>query len=457
MTFISLKGNRESLNQNSESFKSKIIEYMTQRGFFLINDSANDGIFTDLIFKRPLIEGDKETRAESKFTELSLKDKDFLKGLGVYFNMFNIKKFSLFIFVKKCKNPSQWKEVFDDAKMNSEEIDKLRGSILSALDGVEKKTFEKYNLSEFLAFASEITLIQGDYPSLLQSIDEMKKTEKFNVNKSLLEEKYKIIQRPENITSNLLKINKLPEFIWTADLKKVFTQEEMHNMALDKQIFLNKRAIYSLRNPQEDKELINYITNIKRIKMTEWIIEESRKITILKVLIKYHIINKARKMGLAHDPLTEIVYFMYRGPGYSKKFKGRRLFNPYHDKKSKDLRFVKHDGISIFIKFYSGFYYISFAQRLIFTEDGKKNVIRGGSASALHHKFTQRFSYNNVELSKLLYWISIFQFKDQVLLITDNFSISGPLCINSTITFDGGEKFDSNIVEYLEGDNEDEL
>lgn len=427
---------------------------MKQRGYFLIGDSANDGVFTDLTFKRPLIEGDKEIRVESKFTDLSLKDKDFLHGMGIYFNIFNKSSqgFSLFVFVRKCKSPSQWKQIFDDAKSNEKEVGELRKDILKNLEGKEKEEFESVDITKFKEFLYEVTLIQGDYPALLQSIDEMKKTEKFNINKSLLDESHKVIKKEEVITSNLLTVISMPIDIWSADIKKEILSEEMIGMGIDKQIYINRGKVYSFKNMEEDGELLRYLRNVSRSKVSELNLEESKKNNLFKILIKSYVISKGRKIGLAYDNLSDTLYFTYKGLKYNAKYRGRRLFKPYFGEDKKTLRFVKHDGVSISVKAYGQKYYVCFKQKLIFSKDGKKDIIRGNSASGLHHKFTQKFSYNNTEKSKLLYWIDIFQFKDSGLMNKNLMSISEPLILKASVTFQGGEKFDADLLDYLKED-----
>ncbi len=229
MTFISLRGNRESISQSSENYKEKIIKFMSARGYILTHDSAVDGILPDLIFSRPYIEGKKETWAESKFDEVSLKDTTFLSEFGRYFNAYmqrnELQRFKLFIFVRKCSAQNKWKNVFEETKGYAEAIEAIKQSIESCLEGNDLEVFKRFNYDDFSFFINDVTVVEGDYEDISWKAEYLAETDKFNVEQSLLEDKSSIKNIPEILTGNILKVTNLPSQLWVSDAKENLNKE----------------------------------------------------------------------------------------------------------------------------------------------------------------------------------------------------------------------------------------
>src|SRR3989344_5791839 len=282
MAFITLKGNRESLTENAEAYKNKIVEYMNARGFILIGNSSVDGNLSDLIFKRPYIEGDKETRIEAKFTDLSLYDKDFTREFGVYFNNYmklnDKQRFKLYLFIRRCKSPNNWKVVFEETKGYEEKVKEFMEKIENSLEGEDKKTFKKFSLGDLIYFINEVMVIEGDYKQLSLNLDNLKET--YDVNKYLLDDTPKIKNVPETLVGNLVKVTQLPQRLWISDTAVFINDDEFWNVAIQECAFLYKNKIYSLEKPVSNKKLSRFVDseNSKEIDLTKLPDEAKSKI-----------------------------------------------------------------------------------------------------------------------------------------------------------------------------------
>lgn len=453
MAFITLKGNRESLTENAEAYKNKIVEYMNARGFILIGNSSVDGNLSDLTFKRPYTEGDKETRIEAKFTELSLYDKDFTREFGIYFNNYmklnDKQKFRLYLFIKRCKSPNNWKVVFEETKGYEEKIKEFMDKIENSLEGEDKKAFKKFSLGDLISFINEVIVVEGDYGQLSLNLDNLKET--YDVNKSLLDDAPKIKTVPETLMGNLVKVSQLPQKIWISDTTLFTDNDEFWSIAIKESAFLYKNKIYSLEKPVSSKRLSNFVDSQSSKEIEVAKLPEEFKSKILCYLIKGYIISKGIGLGLNYNSIVNCLYLPHK-TNKTDKINKRKFLKVY--KKDGKINYVKHDGLKIDTKYLDGDYYAIFDLVLFFTNENEE-VIEGKSSKKLHYRFTQRYTFNNTEKSKLLSCIKMFQFKNKTFSNAPIIYFSDPITLKIKVSYDGGEQFDSDLFKYIEGDEDD--
>ncbi|OGH07996.1 MAG: hypothetical protein A2W22_01810 [Candidatus Levybacteria bacterium RBG_16_35_11] len=457
MTFIALRGNRESISQSSESYKNKIIEFMYIRGYLLTHDSAIDGILPDLIFNRPYIDGKKETWVESKFKDLSLKDTDFLSEFGRYFNGYlrrsELQRFKLFIFIRKCSAQSNWKNIFEETKGYPDDIKTLKQSIEDCLVGNDLEIFKRTSNDDFSFFINDVTIVEGGYEDVSRIADSLAETDKFNVEKSLLEDKSNLKNIPEVLTSNILKVTVFPRQLWVADAKENLDNEfwEENIDIVDLAYYYNKK-IYSLIPISLDNWIFNYIkeNTIANIELEKWKEDEYHKINILKYLIKIFIVFKGHEIGLWYDNYLNCLFFSNNKlQDEELKFRNRVVSRVY--RKNGEINYVKHDALTVDVNYVSNYFYVIFNLIILFTKDGKE-IIRGEQARALHYNFTKEYTFNNTEKSKLLYWINIFQLQNKTFSERESFLFSSPLTVSCPVSYEGGEIFDVTLLDFIKED-----
>ncbi len=457
MTFIALRGNRESISQSSESYKTKIIEFMYIRGYLLTHDSATDGILPDLIFNRPYIEGKKETWVESKFKDLSLKDTDFLSEFGRYFNGYlrksELQRFKLFIFIRKCSAQSNWKNIFEETKGYPDDIITLKQSIEDCLVGNDLEIFKRANNDDFSFFINDVTIVEGGYEDVSRIADSLAETDKFNVEKSLLEDKSNLKNIPEVLTSNILKVTVFPRQLWVADAKENLDKEFWEeNIDVEDLAYYYNKKIYSLIPISLDNWIFNYIkeNTIANIELEKWKEDKYHKINILKYLIKIFIVYKGHEIGLWYDNYLNCLFFSNNKlQDEELKFKNRVVSRVY--RKNGEINFVKHDALIVDVNYVGNDFYVIFNLIILFTKDGKE-IIRGEQARALHYNFTKEYTFNNTEKSKLLYWINIFQLQNKTFSERESFLFSSPLTVSCPVSYEGGEIFDVTLLDFIKED-----
>ena len=90
-------------------------------GFILVRSSSSVTMTQDLVFRKPIIEGDTEIYVETKFDDVSLSDKSFLTELGRYFILYEAKldrPFDFYMFLRKCRNWTKWRPIFSSKSYN---------------------------------------------------------------------------------------------------------------------------------------------------------------------------------------------------------------------------------------------------------------------------------------------------------------------------------------------------
>jgi len=467
MTFTNLQGEREANTGNSEDYKKRIKKYMGVRGYAITGDSSIDGSLEDLIFKRPLADGQKETRVEAKFTELSLFDLQFLDELKNHFikymNSPIDNRFFLKIFVKKCKSIDKWKKIFDKGDNNA--INELKQKIESKLEEEKLVDFIEHSFDNFLNFIMDCHVIQADYDRLNHKIDKLSKSKEFKLDKKLTEENQNLEYENEKLTANMMKVLDFPKVVWIAKAKKIENMKKFWEENYEELIYPTRDHIISLSSMDKNKKIKSYIINdtIEKKMFEHWMdYDDPEKVNILKNLIERYIVQKGRKIGMRFNrKLNSLFYPHLNKSRLINKIGKRKVSRIFQDKEGK-IRFVEHNCVNINILFFNKEFYVVLDNTRLFTENGEK-AVDGEIAKKLHYKFPNRFAYNNSEKSKFLYWKKLFSFDYQTLNYTMYFKISKPIEIHSPVTSIRGEKYTlqdvpgNDLSEYFLKGEEDEF
>lgn len=459
MTYISLKGARESKTANSEEYKKNVIEFMQSKSYVKTHDSARDAILPDLIFKMPLVEGDKETWVEIKYSELSLKDKQFLNELGRIFNGYMLrnesKRFSYFIFAKKFLNQIKWRNIFEETKGYEKDVKEFQKLISNSLDGEDLKKFREYGYDDFVFFITECSIFDADYTDLLREININKEKKDYVLDQELLRDESRILHKKEMLMSNCIKVTSLPKIIWVADCNGKIDMKDFFRNNRGAIVYLHSDKIYSVKPLSTQQKIKDYIKpeTIEKINLGEWIIDKETKKKIIKYLIRSFIILKGTKIKQRYYDEHKCLFFINPNPGKYPEFTHRGyVVSSYYNESD----FVKHDAIHFDIKEINEEFYVIFNMRFIFTKDGYE-VITGDSAAALHTKFRKNFTKNDGERNKLSRWIKFLNFniRDFFETESDHFIFSPPVNIESSVTYEGGESFDVTLLDFIEKSEED--
>jgi len=453
MGFTTFKGQREALTGNAEIFKEKIKGYMLKRGYILIKDSFVDGCLADLIFKKPIMEGNKETWVEAKFKDQSIKEKEFLKEFSRYFISYMKKspddKFKLFLFIKKCLSQMCWRKIFDDTKGAEKDLKEFYEDIEKNLDGESLELFLSFSFDDFISFIYEVEILEGDCDTLQMNIEKL--GEKFNVNNSFLDENTQIENKPEKITSNFVKLTSFPVKLWVSELLQDANMSEFWEYALLNGTYSNMHKVYSLNDPQTNGNLNRFIVKNSSKQIVSQELDNQLLIKLLPFLTKSFLIRKGIRRGLTYNKYFDCLFYVAKE--IDQKLDGRKAFKKYF--KEGELNFVKHDAIKIKVFSLDNDIYASFELILIFTKDGKE-LLTGESAKTLHHKFTKRFSFNNTEKSKFNHWLGLFKLQDNTLGVRDSFIFSTPIELKMKVTCVGGDFFDDDLSKYT-GEKDEEF
>ena len=158
---------RESLTVNSEEYKKQFLRYLQGRQYYTVKTSSDvEGTFADVILTR---KGERrEYWLETKATEVSLSDEDFLKQLAkylaAYLSITKEKRFKLILACYKLINRDFFKSVFE--YLEDESIEKLVFEMQKVAESHDRKVIERTTSEEIKAFFEDTTVKEADLKSL---------------------------------------------------------------------------------------------------------------------------------------------------------------------------------------------------------------------------------------------------------------------------------------------------
>lgn len=411
-------GGSEVSNKTSENYKSKIIEYMGRDGYKLIRNSSDQSMTEDLVFKKLPPEDKREIWVESKYTDLSISDSDFLTELGRYFISYMLKnvneKFDLYVFVRKCSNLNRWKHVFDNRLFQKEEAKKIY-KYLSNKTNLREEELEKFNdfsYEDFKKFLGDSYVYQVNYEGLMMKINEFKEKER-NAIKTFYTKEREPLNDGENILCNFSKIIHYPDVLYIFNLEEGIGEKEVYEeIPKYKPIFSHWGRLFSLLPQGELPDYIDLFTQglIKKTDFVSWMNESENKEWIGRILMSKLIQNKGVIKGCSfRDYKGKNLFFEHDDLEVEKQEVEDKQVSRYFDKSYKP--FVKHKALKIEVKNYNDGDYVFFKPETLFTSDGKE-LITGKDVRRLHDKFSpNRYDNNSSIKGDLKWWFEFLNLK----------------------------------------------
>ncbi|MHA1401379.1 MAG: hypothetical protein ACTSQE_13605 [Candidatus Heimdallarchaeaceae archaeon] len=429
MPYYNFKGARESKTMHSEAYKSEIEKYLAVAGYIKQNDSAIEGCLSDMIFKNPQLDGQRETYVEAKWTEFSVNNsvirKEFIDYLLLYFRIPADLRFKFFIFARDVSNESFHKDLFEKYKKNA--VLELYYKILKDLKGEDYDLFVKLDYDEFIKFLWDTTLINSNIENLKMKILEI--TGEYPLEKNV-HLRYKALTNTENICekteiiySNAVKISKFSQ-IWMAETTYKDSNEIKETIEHPPPYYLYENRLLSLY-PFKDYNTLSEIikpNTIEKISIKSWIDDKDRR-NVLTALLNRSITKLCQLRGLYKtldknhiyyfpningDDSKEISWLMiekYKEKGQIKRKErwcSRKVYKKYAEKSFHP--YFMHIGLNISAIFIENEFYYTFLPKKVFTYDGI-NLVSSERKRVLEQKFrTPKYSYNRNLLLEQLFW-----------------------------------------------------
>jgi len=454
MPIINLEGERESTTTGSEQYGKKIIEYLNEMGYSLEKDSNIHGIFQDKIFRRPSLDGVRETVVEVKNTKLSLSDKDFLSELGKYFLLYEAQKdenkFFMKIFVKQLANFSKWKKIFDILKYQKNESKKLFSHISKAMNDDELNKMLQHDFPTFEKFIKKIEIVSVSYDKLVQWIDKLKQEKLFDKDELILKEDANIEYTNDPIIGNIIPIKQIPQKLLIGE---VDNSSKYWGFWDANEYVLYKEQLFSFKKiPPHIKGMLKNDVKVQDIDKLGF--DEDEMNDIKKRLAKSFIISKAANAGYYYNRKLNCIYFPHKdvkikfnkiGDIFGRK---KRIVSKvfYKNEDEKEVNFVEHRALKFrIIQIEDSLYFVYNFFRL-FTEDGKK-IITGDYARRLHMKFRPTKAFNNIIKSKLDFLVTLLRLNSKDLLHNHYVRFEKPISLMVPCKPLSGEIFDEIVTD----------
>jgi len=401
-------GGAEVSHSTSELYKQKVIEFLEIDGYILIQTSSQVAMTPDLIFRKPELEGKADIYVETKFDDVSLSDEDFLSELGRYFILYmsGTETFDLYLFVRKCKNLSKWKQIFSANSYDENKCVALF-KILShneQLSEEERRKIEDKGFEDFRRFISDTYVHQMDYDRLLMRIEEKKKGRKdrtYGYDYYLRE--LPPIKDKQEIIGNFVEIRNYSGSLYFCELKDNVNHKTFYDLVRRYEpIFLDHNLLYWLGDLYDRvKEHLKEET-LKVLNPTQWVRENPDKLFILKTLYKKYVLNLGVERGCSHVfDKGHVLYFPHKD--YTKSLthvEGKQVSRLFGDTQ---YPFVKHEAIEIDVRIYDRRLFTFFNPRVLFSNRDKE-LIRGRNVKRLHQVFSPNKYDNNLTIFGDMKW-----------------------------------------------------
>ena len=87
MSLYNLLGGAEASHATGKQYMDKVAEFLQLDGYILVQSSSDVCKSPDLIFRKPDTEGNLDVYVETKYTDVSLSDKEFLSELYILYTL----------------------------------------------------------------------------------------------------------------------------------------------------------------------------------------------------------------------------------------------------------------------------------------------------------------------------------------------------------------------------------
>ena len=415
-------GGSEVSGKNADLYKNKVIEVLGLNGYLLIKNSSNVQQTPDLIFKKPYTEGDTEIWVETKYSDVSLSDTDFLTELARYFLNYMLRpydeKFDLFLFLRKCKNWERWRHVFDNILYKKEESYNTYSNMINKanLRDEEKDKIQSFYFFDFESFLSDCYVHQVNYDGLLMKILEYKTDYRKFTSELFYTRELRPLKSRSTIIANFAQISSLPKYVYLASMKSNVKYNDIFSRNIYYKSYWPKWGkVFSLY-PFESAEdtILQYIEQHghEKIDVNKWLNSNYQNYQVIGGLMKKQIIEKAVDSGCEYiEYKGHNLYFIHENLGGElQHIKDKQVSRCF---KEAEPLFVKHIAIKINVKVHDGTFYMILSPAVLFSTDGK-NLITGPNVRRLHEIFSpNRFDTNLNILGDLKWWFKFLNLGEQ--------------------------------------------
>jgi len=419
MPLFNYLGGQEVSHQTSEQYKEKIIDLMELDGFILVRSSSSVALTQDLVFRKPIIEGDIEIYVETKFADVSLSDKSFLTELGRYFILYETKKdrpFDFYMFLRKCRNWNKWRQIFSSQSYNEDTSAKLYKDILEKAE-LNTDEFSKIRNMEFRffkRFLSDTYVNQISYDRLLMEIEKRSKNRKSLSGYDFYLQEFDPFHSRENILCNFSEFINFPSNLYVYQLKKDVKIVDIYNKIPSfLPIWVKNDVLYSLFII--DDSLMQFVKSLEYKDYNFQLMYNENKIEkrTVQILLKKLILNASVEKGCNYVRYKgDNLYFKYEDYQVEKQYlEGKLVARLFRDSKTP---FVRHNAIKIDVREYANLFYLILTPISLFSNT-KDELITGLDVVKLHLAFTPNRYDNNSSIKGDLRWWHTFLSKNEFL------------------------------------------
>ena len=263
--------------------------------------------------------------------------------------------FDLYLFVRKCKNLSKWKQIFSASSYDENKCVTFFKTLSQneGLNKEERQKIEEKDFQDFRRFISDTYVHQMDYDRLLMRIEEKKKGRKdrtYGYDYYLRE--LPPIKDKQQIIGNFVEIENYSGSLYSYAIEDNVKYKTIYDLVKRfESISLSGNVFYCLEGIGES--LKNYVNEETRkvSNPKEWVKENPDKLFILQDLYKKYILNFGVKKGCSHVfDKGDVLYFWHKD--YTKDLQhieGKQVTRLFRDTA---YPFVKHEAIEIDVKIY---------------------------------------------------------------------------------------------------------
>ena len=399
-------GGQEASHKSSENYKEKVIELLDSDGYILVGNSSRMGMISDLIFKKPITEGDTELVVETKYADVSLSDADLRTELVRYFLLYMNKRddpFDFYLFIRKCRNWNKWRKIFDPAIYNENDARSYFNKIThkTKLTKPELDKFVSYCFEHFEVFLSDTYIHQVNYDGLIMKIDELKNDKFIDSGMDFYLRELKPIVSRNELTYNIVELEKMPEeiYLYETSFDMQYLYKEIPYYV---PIWFKDGLMYSLFVFDEEYEKYVSKKEYETIKMDKFLIDD-RNLYLVQILIKKLILNIGVNKGCNYVKYKgDLLFFEQRDLSKDNLLKDGKQVCRYF--KDASTPFIKHKAIRVDTKYVDRSYLIYLTPIVLFTNDGV-NLITGEDVIKLHQLFSpNKYDTNKSILGDLKWW-----------------------------------------------------
>jgi len=414
---------RESLTVNSEEYQKQFLRYLHARQYYSVKASSDvEGTFADVVLTRKMEK--REYWLEIKATQVSLRDKDFLKQLAKYLAKYLSlqpdKRFKLILACYKIVDWDLFKSVFE--YLDDENIEKLVADLILNAEPHDRATIENGQPKEVHSFFEEATVKEADLKSL--EFTEAKVAPKAPAKPSITEAEYADAvlnnfgdvlptQEKDTLYMNLFSIE-FPAKLFAA--RSAYASEsEMYadtstNFPPHK---LSNGKVFTFEKFDAENSLSRTIVprTVETLD-TDQFAENEVNLDVLKTIVNRWIRKVCESKNLQYDRRTGTHYYHRKWSGSGiviAKWKPkvrisvRELTRPM---KASDGRvnYWVHRGAKIAAREFAGRLYVQIRPRFLFSWDGI-TLMEGSDADIRDRKFRKSiYNRNPNQLYDVRFW-----------------------------------------------------